>query len=324
MSVAAERAKPVVALHLDGRGGATPIDPAEAPDPDLPAWVHIDFSSARAAVWARSESALDELIVEAMLADESRPRTLQYRNGVLVMLRGVNLNPGARLEDMISVRIWLEPGRIVTASRRPLRSLQEIGKAVERGEGPTTPSGLLIELIERLNQYIGEGTEQIEASIDTAEDTASLSAGPAQTSAFNRLRRQTAYIRRYLTPQREALDRLSRITDSVFSAEELLELRELLNRLTLNLEDLDLVRERALVAQEEFLGILAHEQNTRMLLLSIVAAVFLPLSFLTGLFGMNVAGLPGIEWPGSFLVIVLLMLLAAGLILVVFRIRKWI
>jgi zinc transporter len=324
VNAAAERPAPVTAVRLDGRGGATPIDPAEAPAPDVPAWVNIDFSSARAATWARTESGLDDVIVEAMLATESRPRTLQLGNGVLIMLRGVNLNPGARLEDMISVRIWLEPGRIVTASRRPLRSLTEIRQEIERGEGPSTPTGLLLELIDRLNLYIGVGTEQIENNIDQAEESISMAGGTAQSSAFNRLRRQTAYIRRYLSPQREALDRLSRVGDSLFDAAEQTELREQLNRLTLNLEDLDLVRERALVAQEEFLGMLAHEQNERMLLLSIVAAVFLPLSFLTGLFGMNVAGLPGLEWPASFMVIALLMLVAAVLILVVFRLRRWI
>ena len=103
----------------------------------------------------------------------------------------------------------------------------------------------------------------------------------------------------------------------------MIELREQLNRLTLGLEDLDLVRERALVAQEEFLGMLAHEQNSRMLVLSIVAAIFLPLPFLTGLMGMNVAGLPGTVSPWSFWIVVLLMLAAAGVIMMIFRIRKW-
>jgi zinc transporter len=60
-----------------------------------------------------------------------------------------------------------------------------------------------------------------------------------------------------------------------------------------------------------------------MLVLSIVAAVFLPLSFLTGLMGMNVAGLPGTVNPWSFWILVLLMVLAAACIMVVFRIRRW-
>lgn len=313
----------VEALRLDGAGGASPIDPRETASPQAPAWVHIDFSNARAADWAWDQSGMDEAVVGPMLDMESRPRTLQHGNGVLLTLRGVNLNPGARIEDMISVRIWLEPGRVVTAARRKLRSLTDIRQAIEQGSGPTSPARLLLELIDRLNRYIGEATEKIEQKIDAAEGQVQQGAGTARNSAFSRLRRQTAQVRRYLLPQRDALDRLSRLTDSPFDAAEQVELREHLNRLTLSLEDLDLVRERALVAQEELLNVLAHEQSSRMLLLSIVAAVFLPLSFLTGLMGMNVAGLPGTEFGGSFWVIVLLMLAVAALIMALFRRRKW-
>ena len=125
-----------------------------------------------------------------------------------------------------------------------------------------------------------------------------------------------------MAPQREALDRLSKIPDSALSADDQMDLREQVNRLQLIVEELDLIRERAMVAQEEFLGIVAHEQNSRMFLLSIVAAIFLPLSFLTGLMGMNVAGLPGMENEWSFWVLVVLMTLLSGIILMLFRIKK--
>jgi len=313
----------IEALRLDSAGGAKSIEPAETVSPEAPVWVHIDFADAHAADWASEQSGLDPVVTGPMLDMESRPRALQHGHGVLLTLRGVNLNPGARLEDMISLRIWLEPGRVITAARRKLRSVREVREALEHGDGPASPALLVLELIDRLNQFIGEATEQIEQSIDAAEEEVQRGGGAARNSAFNRLRRQTAQIRRYLLPQREALDRLTRFSDAPFSAQETIELREQLNRLTLSLEDLDLVRERALVAQEELLNMLAHEQNARMLLLSIVAAVFLPLSFLTGLFGMNVAGLPGLEWAGSFLVICLMMLAVAAFILVIFRRRKW-
>jgi zinc transporter len=314
----------VTAVRLDGRGGAQPLEPLRALAPDsVPVWIHIDYDDPEAAEWTRKESGLEETIVAAMLDPESRPRCVQYGGGLLTMLRGVNLNPGARLEDMISVRIWLEPGRVVTAARRKLRSLTETRQSLDRGDAPGTPAILVAGLIERLTRHIGDGIEQIEAEIDNAEDNIRLSSGVRSASAFNRLRRQTAQIRRYLSPQREALDRLSRITEPLFKPDETIELREQLNRLTLALEDLELVRERALVAQEEFLGLLAHEQSARMLVLSIVAAVFLPLSFLTGLMGMNVAGLPGTVNPWSFWILVLLMVLAAACILVVFRTRRW-
>ena len=147
--------------------------------------------------------------------------------------------------------------------------------------------------------------------------------GNAYTADFGRLRRKTAHIRRYLSPQRDALDRLSRMQGDIFSPSDLTSLQEETNRLTLFVEELDLSRERAMVAQEEMLSSLAHEQNSKMYLLSIVAAVFLPLSFLTGVFGMNVAGLPGLENPASFWILAAAMLAIGAGILLLFRWKKW-
>jgi len=191
----------VTAMRLDGKGGAIPMSPAAAiaAPKDVPVWINIDFSNAEASDWAWNLSGLADSIVGAMLNTESRPRTLQQGDGVLTMLRGVNLNPGARLEDMISVRIWLQPGRVVTASRRCLRSLTEIRQFIAQGDGPASPSQLLVDLIDRLNHYIAEGIEQIEENIDRAEDEASRDSSLNRSSAFNSLRRQTAQIRRYLS-----------------------------------------------------------------------------------------------------------------------------
>jgi zinc transporter len=286
-------------------------------------WTHVNFSDPADAAWIRQQSGIAPIVAEAMLSDESRPRTLHADNGILVILRGVNLNAGSEVEDMISVRLWLEKDRVVTASRRPLKSLERIRLLNEQGSGPDSPAAFAIQLISALSSFIGEVTDGIESKLEEAEDNVNDADAILKNSPFSVVRRQSARIRRYLTPQREALDSLARNPEPVFNDAQTQELREQTNLITLVLEDLDLVRERALVAQEEFLGMIANEQNNRMLLLSIVAAIFLPLSFLTGLMGMNVAGLPGTVNHWAFGIIVVLMALIATLILLLFRARKW-
>lgn len=286
-------------------------------------WTHVNFSDASAAARIREQGGIAPTIADALLSEESRPRAVHTGDGILVILRGINLNQGSEVEDMISVRLWLEKDRVITASRRPLKSLDSIRQLDEEGKGPESPALFAIELIDRLSDFISEVTDQIETRLEQAEDNVSEAHAILKNSPFSALRRQSARIRRYLAPQREALDSLAKNPQPVFNEAQTAELREQTNRITLVLEDLDLVRERALVAQEEFLGMIAHEQNTRMLLLSIVAAIFLPLSFLTGLFGMNVAGLPGLEAPWAFNIIVGLMTLIAVIILLIFKSRKW-
>jgi len=77
------------------------------------------------------------------------------------------------------------------------------------------------------------------------------------------------------------------------------------------------------VLQGELQNRLAEKQNARMFVLSIVAAIFLPLSFLTGVFGMNVAGLPGLEYPNAFNILTGSMLVLAIALVAYMRWKKW-
>jgi hypothetical protein len=136
------------------------------------------------------------------------------------------------------------------------------------------------------------------------------------------IRLQAVEIRRYLAPQREALSELYR-TRGILSEDVAYDLRYQTDRIIHHVEDLDLAKERAVVLQGELQNRLAEKQNARMFVLSIVAAIFLPLSFLTGVFGMNVAGLPGLEHPNAFNILTGSMLVLAIALIAYMRWKKW-
>jgi zinc transporter len=317
----------VCAYILDRKGNGRVPDFAEvqswSPENGL-LWVHMDVNNQRARSWMSEREDIDDVMRDALLAGETRPRAVSTERGLLLVLRGVNMNPGSDPDDMVSIRVWLEPDRILTSRRRTLLSIQDIRDDIQAGNGPATPGEFVVTLVFRLADRIGTVVNDIEAALDSAEEDAVIQAAGAFRSTLSDLRRKTASIRRYLAPQRDALDRLYRQPGELFSQGEAQALREEADRITRYLEDLDLARERAMVLQEELLGRMAHEQNSRMYLLSVVAAVFLPLSFLTGLLGMNVAGLPGTENPQAFALSAVAMIgLGIGLV-ILFRWKKWI
>jgi zinc transporter len=317
----------ICAYELDGHGGATELgwsQIGQAPAAGRTRWVHLDFTQSRARDWLRQHSGIGEAMVDAMLEEDIRPRSLQSGDGVLTILRGVNLNPGSDVEDMVSIRVWVEPGRIVSTRRRQLMSVQRIQEELQVGHGPAHAGAFLSEVVGYLGDRIAEVIDSIDGAIEQAEAAMADRRRFSYHGEFSQLRRKTAHIRRYLAPQREALDRLSRIQNPVFTPADLVALQEETNRMTLFVEELDLARERAMVAQEEMLGNLAYEQNSKMYLLSLVAVIFLPLTFLTGLMGMNVAGLPGTEDPAAFAILVILMLGMGVGILALFRWKNWV
>ncbi len=311
---------------LNGHGSADVFDAASTSSTTGgrgPAWIHLDVHDEASRLWLENDSGLDPLIVDTLLAEETRPRSFSTDKGLLVVLRGVNTNPGQDPEDMVSVRVWLERDRIISTRRRSLLSVIDIQQMLSEGIGPRSTGEFLSVLVARLADRIGLFIDDIEARVGEAEARMAHQDQTEFRQLISTLRQQIASVRRFLAPQRDALDRLYRQPGDMLRDVDIRELRDEADRMTRYLEDLDLAREQAMVLREEFLGQLAQEQNSRMYVLSIVAAVFLPLTFVTGLLGMNVGGLPGLESPRGFLVSVVIMVAAAAGLLAFFRAKKW-
>ena len=311
-------------LNTDGRGIALNSDDVNQWTPEQgKLWVHIDVADPASCRWLSQDSGIPDTAVDTLLADETRPRSAVTEEGLLLVLRGVNMNPGADPEDMVSVRLWVEPNRIISTRRRRLLSVVDIAESLDAGRGPGTPGELVTTLIERIADRVGAFVEQIDDKLDSFEHEIGNSHAASFRPQLSELRRQIASVRRFLAPQRDALDRLNRQTLSGFQESDAHALRQEADRITRNLEDLDLARERAIVLQEELLSHIAQQQNDRMYVLSVVAAIFLPLTFVTGLLGMNVGGLPGVESREGFFWSIIVMVAAGAGLLAFFRWKKW-
>jgi len=316
-----------IALLLDGKGGARELSDAEVDNwsaDDGLLWIDVDQNNKRGREWLVRNSGLGPNVSSILLAGETRPRSLSEAGGLIVVMRGINLNPGAVPDDMVAVRMWMEESRIITTRRRKVLSILDLQRVLSGGDGPKTIGDFLVTLTGCLAGRIEAAVENIELLLEKLDEQITGGDVAEVRKELAGLRRQCAAIRRHLSPQRDALDRLARSSSGLLSEKEIFELREEGDHLTRNIEDLDLARENALVTQEELLNRVAQEQNARMYLLSVVAAIFLPLTFVTGLLGMNVAGLPGTESPFGFIIsAVVMVVLGIGLV-AYFRWRRWI
>ncbi|MCW8825274.1 MAG: zinc transporter ZntB, partial [Gammaproteobacteria bacterium] len=252
-----------------------------------------------------------------------RPRSSIINDGLLVMLRGVNTNPGADPEDMVALRIWIDKGRVITTRKRRLLTIDDIRQSIARKEGPTTPGELLVMLSDRLVSRMSGVINDIDDEMDRIEDDVVSSGNPALRRDLAQLRAEVIALRRYLSPQREAMLRLSQDRIQWISDDDRIRLREVSDRTIRYVEDLDSVRDRAAVVQEELANRLSEQMNSRMYVLSLVAAVFLPLGFLTGLLGINVGGIPGSDNPLGFEWVIVFLIVLVSLQVWIFKRKKW-
>jgi zinc transporter len=315
------------ACLFDGKGGARLLgwDEINAWTPDDGRlWIHLSYASTEAITWLREESGLEPLIVEALLSEETRPRSTVIGEGILMTLRGVNLNPGADVTDMVSLRIWAEEQRIITTRKRRLFSVTELIEKFAAGMGPSTSSQFIHAVNDLLTSYIEETVEKIEDRASSLEELIMTAHDGKLRVQISAIRRQAILLRRYLAPQREAIIRLHLENVSWFTERDKSHLYEIANNLIRIVEDLDSLRDRANVAQEELVNILSEQLNSRMYMLSLITAIFLPLSFLTGLLGINVSGIPGANSRWAFLIVIMLLLAVCSGQFVYFHKKKWI
>jgi zinc transporter len=316
----------ICGYEFDGRGGARTLDwdgvRAHAPGAGW-TWIHLQRDAAASREWLERESGLDEVLCEALLSNESRPRCEGYGEGVLLSLRGVNLNPDADPEDMVALVLYADAQRVISVRRRRIMAVDSIRSSVDAGRAPMSTGDFLATLSEGLVERMGPVIDSLEEAVADLEEELVTGHTEGIRLQLAELRRTAIGLRRYIAPQREAMARLLGLPAEWISSVDRRWLREVGDRITRYVEDLDAARERAQIVQEELAARVSEQINRNMYVLSIITAIFLPLGLITGYLGINVGGIPGADWRWAFFMVGLVLLGIAGIQLWLLRRMKW-
>jgi zinc transporter len=317
----------VAAYRLDGNGGGLDLGWEEIhrwqPGQGT-LWIHLDYAQSEAREWLLGQAGLESTVAEALIAKETRPRSLTVQGGLLVILRGANLNSGASPDDMVAIRLWLEAERIISTRNRIVRSIEAIRESIESGNGPTNPGDFLIHVADGLTTRAGAAVADLEDEVDGLEDEVLSAESYELRTKIGAFRRSAIQFRRYLAPQKDTLLHLQSERVQWLDDTDRAHLREIGDRTLRMIEDLDSARDRAAVTQDELNSRLSEQMNKTMYVLSIVAGIFLPLGLLTGLLGINVGGMPGVNSPWAFMIVCVVLAATAALLTILFRHRGWI
>lgn len=294
----------------------------ESPNRDR-LWIHLDRRSDEARTLLEGVSGLDPLIVGILFQEDTRPRAARYENGILLNLRGANLNPGAEPTDMISIRIWATEDLVITTRAHPIRAIDDLADLYRTNKPPETHGDLVTFIADRLTFRLEPIVAKLEEEADELEEDWLDQNTPAPKQRLAHFRRSALSLRRYIAPQKEALSSLVREGGDFLSDEAKLRLREIQDITTRLAEDLDLARERAVVVQEQIVEQRAEAMNQRLFVLAIISAIFLPLGFFTGLFGVNIGGMPGVESRYAFAAFCAALVVLTGGLLYLFRKADW-
>ena len=317
-----DKPKLICGFDVAGDGTATKIKHPGDPETKGTAyrWLHFDLRDKGVTDWLNAH--LPPLPAATLQTIETRPRVVVAADGLLATLRGINLNDGANAADMVAVRVWLTRTLVVTVRRRRVFAMDDLRTGAIAGHAPASPAQFLADLCSGLVRRIETVSLALETETDQME-AAIYDQGGETLADLSERRRSVIKLRRHIGPQTDALHTLATCESPVIPTALRPELAEIANRATRSVEELAEVRER-LTALSDHLDLM---QTTRLgrngYVLSVIAAIFLPLGFLTGLFGVNLGGMPGTGSPLAFASLALAMVVIGIALFAYFRWRRW-
>jgi zinc transporter len=288
------------------------------------AWIHLQADE-------RNNMALDELsatlpasVERALVAMETRPRCEPFETGVLVNLRGPRLDDYESGDGDIlsSVRLWAEKGLLLSVCFRPTTIIAPVEAQFLDGQ-LHDPGDVIIALSVTAAQQLDDRIAAIGDEVDDIECTIDRHTPFSERRRVTRIRTQAISYRRFVVPQRQALERMAALPLNWLDSGERDALREAADRFARMGEELESVRERSAVLHEELTDLRSEKIDRRSLQIAIVAMIFLPLTFITGLLGMNVEGIPFAGAPWAFWGVTAFCLAVATAIALWFFIVRW-
>lgn len=321
------------ALLLDGKGGCRQLDMAQARawrPGDGVLWLHLERDHPAAAEWVESRGGFDPLVAEALLEEESRPRVEPVEDGLLIILRGVCATAPEEIEekpadiDLVPLHLWVDGDRVVTLRDKGhyVTALRDINKALLIGKGPNHTGDLLAMIGDKLVRDLEPVLDAMDEEVDELDDMIFQGEASEVRERLKLLRRRAVQLRRYLAPQRDALNRIEHDDAPWLNQRDKLRLREVIDKLLRFIEYLDAIRDRTSILHDDLSTVIGERIARNSNRLAALTVLLLPPSVVGGLFGMNVGGIPGVNDTSAFLMIVVLVTIASvGSLLLLKRIN---
>lgn len=314
---------------LDGKGGAKEADgdaPVTLSTGECCFWQNLDYKEPETYDRLVKDYGIDTVAADALCDEDTRPRFFVHNDGIVLIMRGVNLNRGSSPDDMISLRIWIDDKKIITLEHRNLRAIDILIKNFENNRGPKNTmqcflqlSTMVAEDITDVITDIGTRTDDLEEDVIDMDNLSDFDL----REKLSALRREIIAIRRYLAPQKEIFQNLQNEKIPLITLKAKSSLREIFNTLTKAVEDLDYSRDHIAVYHEELQSKMSINMNRIMYMISIVTVIFLPLGLITSLLGINVAGIPYAESPYAFAVVCGMLTMLCFILITFMRRLRW-
>lgn len=308
-------------IVYEARTGHVLETPLRKPSAEEVAWVHLQRPEAIEVEQVLGETfRCHPLVVEDCIKLNQRPKMDRYQEHIFLTFFALT----DKHLSTVEIGIVIGPNFVITVTKKPVPLLQALGEKLLKGEADMTdPGRLLHQLLDRCVDDYSVITDQVEDRIDRMERR--LYANPYKPVAQEvfQLKRSFHQLRRIIVEERTILGSISHQSFPYMRQESDVYFIDIYDHISRVVDSLDLFRDSLSGLLELQMNMKSDRMNEIMKTLTVMSSIFLPLTFIVGLYGMNFKNIPELSWDWGYAYVWGVMLVTGGALWLFFKWKRW-
>lgn len=276
------------------------------------------------------EFGIHPLVLEDILSTDQRPKVESYDTYLYIVSRMLDIDGKKNQISSEQISIILTPTFVISIQEKKGDIFESIRNQIRTNKGKlrkTGPDFLAYSILDRIVDHYFLILEQLGERIEFMEEELVRSPSPKTLHQIHRMKRDMVLLRKSIWPMRElinGLDREGQSSSLLIKKGTAIYLRDLYDHTIQVIDTVETYRDIVSGMLDIYLSSISYRLNEIMKVLTIIGTIFIPLTFVTGLYGMNFRFMPELEHPFGYPLVLFLMMIMSFIMLIYFRRKKWI
>jgi len=267
------------------------------------------------------------LLLEDIMNTQQRPKVDDYNNYVFIVLKMLYYNENSRQISVEQVSFILGKNYVISFQEHEGDVFESVRSRLRNKKGQMRSSGadyLIYALLDAIVDNYFSVLEKVGEHVEDIEDA--LIVNPTTKILHNiyNQKQTLIFLRRAIWPVRDLISSLERMGSSLMAKSTVVYLRDVYDHAVFVIETIETYRDMVAGMLEIYLSSVSNKMNEVMKVLTVIATVFIPLTFITGVYGMNFNYMPEITWKYGYFIILFVMFLIAVFMFAYFHRKKWV
>jgi magnesium transporter len=269
---------------------------------------------------------LHPLLLEDILNTDQRPRLEPYDDYIYIVLKMLHWHETTTSIEIEQVSLLVGKTFVLSFEEGEDDIFDPLRQRLNNEQGRLRTCGsdyLAYAILDTIIDNYFIILEQISDQLEALEDEVITDPTPKTLDTIQALKRELLYLRKVVWPLREAIGRLSRGDIPFFEQTTLIYIRDVYEHVIQIIDSVETFRGIVSGTLDIYLSSVSNKMNEIMKVLTIIATIFIPITFLTSLYGMNFHYMPELDWPFAYPMLWLIILITSGALLLYFKRRDW-